>query len=171
MVDDAALLPRLAREGSHGRAGNSVHRQGGSFVGIADPGIVLEKLDRLESRLSRYPLLAKDRTAVADLAGEIERRANVWRTTVDDEQTGAVFVTRRDLRRWLGPYMIDQAVEWDAQRGNSALQLQRLLDWPMRSVPIVEAGRFTRVVDKQSLAEQIARVFVRDQVVRALSTQ
>jgi hypothetical protein len=144
----------------------------GSFVGIADARIVLEKLDRLDPRLGRYErALAKDRTAVADVAGEIERRANVWRTTVDDEHTGAVFVTLRDLRRWLGPYMIDQAVEWDAQRGNSALQLQRLLDWPMRSVPIVEAGRFTRVVDKQSLAEQIARIFIRDQVARALSTQ
>jgi hypothetical protein len=142
-----------------------------SFVGIADPRIVLEKLDRLDPRLGRYErALAKDRTAVADLAGEIERRANVWRMTVDDEDTGAVFVTRRDLRRWLGPYMIDQAVEWDAQRGNSALQLQRLLDWPTGSVPIVEAGRFTRVVDKLSLADQIARVFIRDQVARALST-
>jgi Domain of unknown function (DUF4062) len=143
-----------------------------SFVGIADPRIVLEKLERLDPRLGRYErALAKDRSPVFDLAGEINRRAEVWRTTFDHEDTGAVFVTRRDLRRWLGPYMVDQAVEWDAQRGNSALQLQRLFDWPTRSVPIVEAGRFRRVVDKQSLAEQVARIFIRDQVARALSTQ
>jgi len=48
--------------------------------------------------------------------------------------------------------------------------MQRLMDWPMRFVPLSEIGRCTRVVDKQALAEQIARIFVREQVSRALST-
>jgi uncharacterized protein YbjT (DUF2867 family) len=48
--------------------------------------------------------------------------------------------------------------------------MQRLLDWPLRFVPLTEDGRFVRVVDRQGLAEQIARMFVREQVSRALST-
>ena len=39
----------------------------------------------------------------------------------------------------------------------------------MRFVPLLENGKFTRVVDKQALSEQIARIFVREQVSRALS--
>jgi hypothetical protein len=56
------------------------------------------------------------------------------------------------------------------QRGdNAALQMQRLMDWPMRFVPLLEKGQFTRVVDKQALSELIARIFVREQVSRAIS--
>ena len=50
------------------------------------------------------------------------------------------------------------------------LQLQRLIDWPLRFVPVVEDEKFTRVVDKQAVAEQVARLFVREQVSRAFST-
>ncbi|HEY6888106.1 MAG TPA: DUF4062 domain-containing protein [Solirubrobacter sp.] len=143
-----------------------------TFVGIADPNVVIERLARLDPRLSRYEEeLVADKTPVAGLAEEMDRRAKVWTRTVPNEQTNPVFVTQKDLRRWLGSCMIDQAVEWDTERGNSPLQLQRLLDWPTRSVPIVETGRFTRVVDKQSLADQIARVFIRGQVAREFSTR
>jgi hypothetical protein len=86
-----------------------------------------------------------------------------------EEATNPVFVTRRDLRRWLGSYMIDQAIEWDA-RVDAAVQVQRLLDWPMRFVPVTEHDRFKRVVDKHHLTEQVAHLFVREQVARALST-
>jgi hypothetical protein len=46
--------------------------------------------------------------------------------------------------------------------------MQRLIDWPMRFVPVVQNGQFVRVVDKEALTEQIARLFVREQVSRAL---
>jgi hypothetical protein len=65
--------------------------------------------------------------------------------------------------------MIVEAVEWDP--GTVApLQMQRLLDWPSRFVPVVEKRKFQRVVDKQALMSHIARMFVREQVSRALST-
>jgi hypothetical protein len=40
----------------------------------------------------------------------------------------------------------------------------------MRFVPVAESGKLARVVDKQALSEQVARLFVREQVSRALST-
>ncbi|MGF1642348.1 MAG: hypothetical protein ACFCUJ_01815, partial [Thiotrichales bacterium] len=75
---------------------------------------------------------------------------------------------KSELGRWLSPYMITQAIDSEPG-GNAALQMQRLMDWPMRFVPFLEDGQFARVVDKQAFAEQVARIFVREQVSRAMS--
>jgi len=88
---------------------------------------------------------------------------------VEGERSIATFVTKRGLERWLNPYLITQAIDWEPGE-NAALQMQRLVDWPMRFVPVVEKGRFDRVVDKNALTEQVARLFVREQVSRPLST-
>jgi hypothetical protein len=53
---------------------------------------------------------------------------------------------------------------------SAAVYLAKINLVPMRFVPVLEKGRFTRMVDKQALAEQIARIFVREQVLRTLST-
>jgi hypothetical protein len=37
-------------------------------------------------------------------------------------------------------------------------------------VPIVEVGKDPRIIDKQALTEQLARLFVQGHVSRALST-
>lgn len=65
--------------------------------------------------------------------------------------------------------MITHAIDWEVG-SSAAIQMQRLLDWPMRFVPVVEKDKFVRIVDKQALTDQIARMFVREQVSRALST-
>jgi len=142
-----------------------------SFLGVAHPRIVQERL------LHEYPDLQRYETALtvagrraADLPNEVKRRADCWQATMGPtENVSPIWVTNRELRNWLFPYFITQCVEWDGDSG-SALQIQRLLDWPMRFVPVVEKNRFTRVVDKQALTDQVARIFVRDQVARALST-
>ena len=85
------------------------------------------------------------------------------------ERIRAVLQTRPRNSCRLSPYFITQAIDWELSE-NSALQMQRLLDWPMRFVPVVEKGKFARVVDKNALTEQVARLFVREQVSRALST-
>jgi hypothetical protein len=72
------------------------------------------------------------------------------------EHTSPIFVTKPELGRWLTPYLIIKAIDLDPG-DNTTLQMQRLLDWPLRFVPLLEKGRFTRVVDKQALSEQIAR--------------
>jgi hypothetical protein len=141
------------------------------FVGVVDPRIVVERLARHDPRLLRYErALGRNQAASPDVETDIHRRATVWRTTMKgEEDANPVFVGQRELRRWLAPYMIEHAIEWDA-RGNAAIQVQRLLDWPLRFVPVTEGQRFKRVVDKQNLTEQVARLFVREQVVRAMST-
>jgi hypothetical protein len=142
-----------------------------AFIGIVDPTIVKAQLARHDDRLAQYERkLARARSRAPDLVSEVDRRAGVWETTMaGTEAATPAFVTRRDLHRWLDPYMIDHAVDWD-RRGNAAIHIQRLLDWPMRFVPVVEDGRFQRVVDKNALSEQVARLFVREQVARALTT-
>lgn len=144
------------------------------FVGATNPSIVKERLAQNYHMLSQYEeaIAAPARPPALDLLNEVERRAALWRTATDGaggEHQNPVFVTKNSLHRWLGPYLITQAIDWQPE-DNASLQIQRLIDWPMRFVPVVNNGRFVRVVDKRALTEQVARLFVREQVSRALST-
>jgi hypothetical protein len=148
--------------------------EGGKFIGMISPVIVKERLARSYPILKQYEdALAQPGKSLADLSSEVDRRAGIWTNTMINvpggEQNMLIFVTRSELERWFAPYMIAQAIDWEPD-SNSALQIQRLLDWPLRFVPVLEKGAFTRVVDKQALSEQVARLFVREQVSRALST-
>ena len=144
-----------------------------TFIGIANPRIVKERLAQAYPMIQQYEdALAQLEPPLADLWYEVDRRADLWMTKMNaagGEHSITPFVTKRALERWLNPYFITQAIDWEPG-ANAALQMQRLIDWPMRFVPVVEKGRFDRVVDKQVLTEQVARLFVREQVSRALST-
>jgi Domain of unknown function (DUF4062) len=146
---------------------------GGAFVGVTNPEIVKERLARQHPMIARYEsALARTKSLPSDLAAEVDRRAALWGTEVakaGGEHINPIFVSRASLARWLGPYLISEAIDWTSD-GNAPLQMQRMLDWPMRFVPVVEHGRFVRIVDKRALTEQVARLFVREQVSRALST-
>jgi hypothetical protein len=146
--------------------------EGDTFIGIINPKIVRERLAQAYSMIKQFEdTLAQSGPWCPDLLNEVDRRANLWTAqmnTVGGEHNNPVFVTKPELVRWLSPYLITQAI--DTEPGdNTALQMQRLMDWPMRFVPLMEKGRFKRVVDKQALSEQIARIFVREQVSRAIS--
>jgi hypothetical protein len=141
------------------------------LLGVVHPRIVKERLAGAYPALRDYEQLLAPGPVVADLAGEVARRANLWEGHMNflgGEATTPVFVTRAELDRWLAPYIVTRGVESGAGEP-AALRMQRLLDWPHRFVPLTEDGRFTRVVDRQGLAEQIARMFVREQVSRATS--
>lgn len=146
---------------------------GGAFVGATNPEIVKERLAKQHPAIARYEsALARSRSNPPDLAAEVDRRAALWGTEVaktGGEHVDPVFVSAAALTRWLSPYLISQAIDWTSD-GNPSLLMQRLLDWPMRFVPVVEDGHFARIVDKRALTEQVARLFVREQVSRALST-
>lgn len=143
-----------------------------SFIGVVSPGIVCERLLSAYSKVLRpyEQLLARRPVRAPDLRAEVHRRADFWQSTVGrTENASPVWVSAREVEQWFSRYMITQAIEWDSGIA-AALQMQRLLDWPERFVPVVEKGIFQRMVDKQALTDQIARMFVREQVSRALST-
>jgi Domain of unknown function (DUF4062) len=144
-----------------------------AFLGVTNPEIVKDRLAKHHPALAAYETaLRRARSTPRDLATEVDRRAAVWEMTMakaGGEHVDPVMVSESALKRWLTPYLISQAIDWTPDE-NASLQMQRLLDWPMRFVPVVEDGRFARVVDKQALTEQVARLFVREQVSRALST-
>jgi hypothetical protein len=146
--------------------------EGGHFVGVANPRVVKEQLAASYPQIKQYEdALAASGQPVPDLSREVERRAGVWRGQMDSlggEHLAPSFVTRRSLYRLLSPYIITQGVELDSNE-NAALQMQRLLDWPMRFIPVLAEKKFVRIVDQRALAEQVARLFVREQVSRTLS--
>lgn len=143
------------------------------LVGVVHPRVVKERLAAAYPALDEFEQQLAAGAPVADLAGEVDRRAAAWgghmAARLGGEDRAPVFVTRAELERWLQPYLVTRAVETGPGEP-AALRMQRLLDWPLRFVPLTEDGRFVRVVDRQGLAEQIARMFVREQVSRALST-
>jgi hypothetical protein len=141
-----------------------------SFIGVINPQIVKERLLQLYPMLKPYKDKLAESGIAADLPAEVKRRADYWEQVIGPiEQSNPIWVTTRELQYWFSPYMITEAIDWDAG-SVAALQMQRLLDWPMRFVPVVEKRRFTRVVDKYALTDQIARIFVREHVSRAVST-
>jgi hypothetical protein len=147
-------------------------KENNAFIGIANPRIVKERLAHAYPMIKKFEdALTKPHAAQADLSAEVDRRAKLWSAHMESlggEQSKPVYVTKPELQRWLSPYLITGAI--DSQPGdNSALQMQRIMDWPMRFVPLLTQGAFNRIVDKQALSEQIARIFVREQVSRALS--
>jgi hypothetical protein len=170
------------------------------FVGMANPRVIMERIAKQHDRIGAYERALRKEMAntrhlqgpAGNLESEISSRVDTWNTTWtptgkarEGEAHSPAYVTKSALGRWLGPYMITEAIHWDATE-NSALQMQRLIDWPMRFVPVVGSivgtkggdvrgedeglERFERLVDKRALTEQIARLFVREQVARALST-
>jgi hypothetical protein len=146
-----------------------------AFIGITHPRIVKERLAQSDAVIKEYEeALADSGPPTSDLTDEVQRRAALWNETMKaagGEDNRPTFVTRRALARWLGPapYFITHAIDWGP--GDSvALQMQRLLDWPMRFVPVLEGGRFARIADQQALTELVAQRYVREQVSRALST-
>lgn len=143
-----------------------------AFVGTASPQIVKERLAIIFPAIKRYEdTLAQAGNTQLDIRAEVHRRAGIWTTEMNStggEAVDPVLVTKADLTRWLGPYLITQAIDF-AMGDNPALQMQRIMDWPMRFVPLIEQGCFERVIDKQALTEQIARIFVREQLTRAIS--
>jgi hypothetical protein len=144
-----------------------------TFIGMANPRVVKERLAQIYPMLKQYEeALAQLNTTSADLPNEVARRSDLWMNQMNaagGEHNVTAFVTKRELERWLSPYFITQAIDWEPD-DNAALRIQRLVDWPMRFVPVVEKSKFARVVDKNALTEQVARLFVREQVSRALST-
>jgi hypothetical protein len=147
--------------------------EGDTFFGMLNPVIVKERLAQIFSYISEYETaLSQAGVPNSDLAIEVDRRAKIWESqmqaSLGSEHSNPTFVTRTALQRWFTPYLIEQAIEI-GRDDNAALEIQRVMDWPLRFVPLQENGRFARVIDKTVLAEQIARIFVREQVSRALS--
>jgi hypothetical protein len=141
------------------------------FIGATSPRIVKECLARLYPVLAEYEQLVSQGQVAGDLQSEVQRRADLWNTHMlsrGSEEILRAYVTRRELKRWFGVYMITQGIDWE-MGDVSAFQIQRLIDWPMRFVPVIEQGKFARVVDKLTLSEQVARLFIREQVSRARS--
>ncbi len=147
--------------------------EGRRFIGMVNPQIVKERLSQYQPDLNAYEQAVPAGAGRAvDMRTEVHNRAQLWERHMagtGGEKANSVFVTRQNLNRWLDPYLIRRALAWDSSEG-TPLQLQRLIDWPLRFVPVVEDEKFTRVVDKQAVAEQVARLFVREQVSRAFST-
>ena len=107
------------------------------FIGTIHPRIVMERLASQSEKLRQYEASVVQAGSPADLNTEVSRRVGVWMATVDPDKAEAkspVFVTEANLERWFSPYLMHHAV--DVESGpNTALQMQRVLDWPMRFVP------------------------------------
>lgn len=141
-----------------------------SFIGMVPPRIVQDRLAHCFPVLREYESENQGPRA-PDLHGEVARRTQIWETVMNrhqGEQAVKVPVTRQELRRWLGTYLMERALEWGGAQA-LAWQLQRVIDWPTRFVPVTEKGTFVRVVDRQALTEQLARLFIADQVARLQS--
>lgn len=138
------------------------------FVGVSTPAIVRERLAKLYAPLQLYEQLLEPRLRQPDIQREVEERAQLWETSAfpgGSERDVQTVVTRAQLGAWLGPYLVTGALQRDT-RLPTALEMQRVIDWPGDFVPMVEEGRFVRMIDRRAMVEQVARWFVAEQVAR-----
>ena len=141
-----------------------------NFVGMAPPLIVKERLSILHKTLQRYEK-AVQKNKLTDIKDEVARRIDAWESFMNNaggEQSIKASVSKRNIKKWLDLYMIEKALEWQAD-DPSVWQMQRLLDYPIEFVPVTENGKFKRIVDRKALTEQIARLFIKEQVSRSHS--
>jgi len=143
---------------------------GENFVGMTSPSVVVERLSQSQNVLRRFERSFKVKQG-GDVEAEVEHWLNKWEdfvVHVGGEEKIKTFVTRQYIKNWLGEYMLERPLEWESH-DTSTWQMQRLMDYPTRFVPLTEKGRFVRIVDRQALTEQIARLFIKEQVSRSRS--
>jgi hypothetical protein len=132
-----------------------------TFVGMCTPSVLRERLGRLSAAFPEYELALDREPKKASVQQEVDRRTEVWRSQLKSEKQDAVLVTQRELRRWMGVDLIEQPVAWTKDESLNR-QIERILDWPLRFVPIVENDRYIGVADKALLMERISRILIRD---------
>ena len=145
-----------------------VFLENGSFVAMAHPELVKERLYAMNPSFELYEKALAALEPQPDFQAEVNQGIATWNNQVKNEGVNPVFVTRANLERWFRHSLIEDSID-RAPNEDDALQMQRIMDWPTRFVPLSENGAFQRVIDKQALAEKIARIFVREQVARSLS--
>ncbi|UYW27483.1 hypothetical protein OKC48_02790 [Methylorubrum extorquens] len=137
-----------------------------SFVGAVTPATLRDRLARSNESLRRFDDLCRNSPIDSHNFEEALRKRGVdWRSIMDKdtEQKSRVFVSIRELRRWLGADFIERSIELrSADETPTAGFLKAVLDWPHPYAPITSEGVLTKVVERIALADQLARLFVED---------
>jgi hypothetical protein len=135
---------------------------GDRYVGASTTATVRDRLASVSTPLRQFlDQCRQQAVAGLDLARAVTQRADLWNTTFPEptEHTERSFVTARDLRRWLGDDLLESSVAQDGDVVSNEL-LRSIIGWPHPYVPITEAGTLRKVVARDSVADNLARIFV-----------
>jgi len=135
---------------------------GDRYLGAATTATVRDRLAAMSVPLRDFvDQCSLQAVESMDLTRALDQRANLWNMTVGSmvEDAERSFVSARDLRRWLGDDLLENAVAQDGGAVSNEL-LRSIIEWPHPFVPITQAGALRKVVDRAAVADNLARIFV-----------
>lgn len=137
-------------------------QRGEQYLGAATTATVRDRLAALSPPLRAFLDRCRQQPlAGLDLGRALDQRASLWNATVNPatEDAERSFVNARGLRRWLGDDLLENSVTQDGEAVSNGL-LRAIMDWPHPFVPITQGGQLRKVVDRASVADNLARIFV-----------
>jgi Domain of unknown function (DUF4062) len=143
-------------------------QDGKKFVGASTPATVRDRLARGDLLLRKFEEnCRRNPVDPRNIDHALDQRATQWDTLFDKqaeekkEEKTRILVSTRELRRWLGPDLLQRGVE----QGRVSLApafLKNILDWPHPYVPVTSNGDLVMVINRAVFTEQLARMFVQD---------
>ncbi len=145
-----------------------------SFVGMANPRTTRLSLAAMNSDLEKFyqqavSVQAPDDARTLDSRVAWIAQNYVWQFNAPEGEKGAKeWVTNDFLARYVD---IEHGIKWDGGRAPTRL-LSSIVDRPEPFVPLIRRnGELDIVVDRQALAEEIARNCLRDQIPKLAPNQ
>lgn len=140
------------------------------LFGVSTPVAVREAIARRSEPIMKYEQRVSVSPQLPDIDQELNRRGAEWEaimTEVGGESEVKSWVRKQEIRRWLGDALIEKRIEWSSDEQDQrkvAERIDRIIEWPHRFVPMEQQKKFFKIVDREALTEEIAKLFVSDRV-------
>ena len=140
------------------------------LFGVSTPEATRNALSRRMGTIAEYEHRVAASPALPALDAELNRRGNEWEAVMNaagGEGEVKSWVRKQEIRRWLGDALVEKRIEWSSEEPDQrkvAERIDRIIEWPHRLVPLEQQQQFFKVVDREALTEEIAKLFVSDRL-------
>ncbi|MFN5997827.1 MAG: DUF4062 domain-containing protein [Paracoccaceae bacterium] len=141
------------------------------LFGVSNALAVRDILAGSVPAIRSYEMRLANESMLPDLEAELNRRGAAWEAEmqlVGGEPSVKTWVRKQELRRFLGASLIQRAVDWskdDKGQGGHILEVvDQIIKWPQDLVPLVRDGKFHKVVVRDALTEEVARIFLNERL-------
>jgi hypothetical protein len=154
--------------------------RGEELLGLCSPDVLRRQLAAAYPTLEEFEQRIAAKAIDDDPTAEARRRVEDWMAWLTETDRVEVdvkkWVRRPSIRRWLGSYLVEQAIHVDPKTGLTVAQVDQILNWPFPYVPLFglrprrsdspTTGPSLRVVPRDVFARQLAVTWARREMPR-----